>query len=246
MSGLLRSLRQRAAARREDERGIIALMTLIFMMNCGFFVLLMIWAIGYQSAASTNLYGATQAAAYAAASEVELGNATQSGYQLTFDCGNFDSTLAGSSTRCTGGRTAEAARASMAAHLAPGAKGKARFGLTYPNGTVELVDENGSAFDGVLAFEIPYPSGAAYLVDDNCSGSATPDGAVTAIRTCWRNPTTDFGVADPNYVSGVVVIARASIPLFPGCPRSIFGDFCARTISASVPARSAQVLRVDP
>jgi hypothetical protein len=231
--------------RRRDEQGVIALLTLLFIMTVGLLSLMIVWALGYTSGAYTTLYGAAQSAAYAAASEVNPG-AGSSFSQPPFDCGSgFSSTPAGSSVVCTNGRAATAARALLTSELSPSnsaGNGAPPYGLSYSQGgggTVQLLDGNGNAIDGVLAYEIALPPGAAHNSDPNCVGTAADPSGGNPIRSCWTNPASDFGVADFNYSSGIVVIARATVKM-PMCPQFLLQGLCNYTITVSVPARIGQ------
>lgn len=229
----------------KEEEGIVALLTFLFMMTIGIIVLFTLWGLAYTSGAYTTLYGATQAAAYAAASEVRFVPEGGTTSQLPFQCS--------STPHCTSGRTSETAKQLLAAALerGPANSGLIRrdgpYGLSYP-GTVRLLDENGNGMDGVLAYEVQIPPGAAAELDPACGGSVIdPENGSRTIRTCWVNPFPDFGVQDQNYVSGVVVIAEATIPFVPTCDglNWSIGDLnvnlCPRVrIRASVPARSGQ------
>lgn len=215
MLSLCRTLVRSRLAQEED--GIVALLTFLFIMTIGVVVLFTLWGLSYTSGAYTTLYGATQAAAYSAASEVTFAPSNSTIQQLPFQCN--------STPNCTSGRTAEAAKALLRVALAPtsgGAIGEdGPYGLHYPGGSelgsVRLLDENGNQMDGVLAYEIQIPPGAAAQLDPNCNGSAFDEGGESVIRTCWANPFPDFGVQDENYVSGVVVVAEAFVPFIPAC-----------------------------
>lgn len=230
------------------EEGVVALLTLIFMMFIGFTSLTILWGLSYTSGAYTTLYGATQAAAYSAASQVDFGGAGLA--QPPFDCGtNWSSSLAGSPPSCVDGKTAEAARGLLRAQL-PCSGGP--YGLRYcpsnpPAGNVQLIDENGHISNGILAYEIAIAPGAAQAADPDCDGLAsanTPE--AQGQRTCWRNPYASAGsnpygvsaVGAPNYSSGVVVVAVASIPFVPGCS---LAQICPQLqLLAAVPASTGQ------
>lgn len=196
-----------------EEKGIVALLTLGFMTFIGFTSLLVLWGLSYTSGAYTTLYGATQAAAYASVSQVDV--AAQSSAQPSFDCGdNFNSSVSGGSAVCTQGRTAQAARDLLSSQVPCS---KAPYGLHYcsdGSGNVKLLDDALNPSNGILAYEVAYAPGAAFVADSqhNCD-NFDPQGQ----RICWTNPYAAIAVTSHNYSSGVVVATQATIPFFPGC-----------------------------
>lgn len=231
----------------QEEEGIVAILTFLFIATIGIVALFALWGLSYTSGAYTTLYGATQAAAYSAASEVTFAPGDSTIQQLPFQCN--------STPNCTSGATAQAAKALLGAALAPtggGAIGVAGpYGLHYPGGgepgSVRLLDAAGNQMDGILAFEIQIPPGAAAQLDPDCNGSVIDANGESSIRTCWANPFPDFGVQDQNYVSGVVVVAETVIPFVPLCSGrnwsigSLSVDLCPMVrLRVSVAARSGQ------
>lgn len=217
------------------QAGAVALLTLVFMLTLGLASMMMLWGIGYSAGAYTTLYAATQAAAYAAVSEVSLEGAG-AGAQLPFDCGaSFDALAA--EPVCRDGN------AGLAAKLMLGIALRGQFGLSYP-GAVRLVDSAGNEIDGVLAFYIPLAPGVARAADPGCSGIVATENA--RVRSCWRNPgrifgqaAGDFFVSDPNYLSGIVAITEAEIPFPPSCRSALCPTI---TLRVAVAARQGQQL----
>jgi hypothetical protein len=213
------------------------MLTLVFMGTLGLSLMSVLWALTYATAVGNTLYGATQSAAYAAANQV--GDFTNpSNAQLPYDCGaNFDATAA--EPECTVGSTADIARQVMQASL------QGQLDLSYP-GNVQLVDENGNAFDGVLAYQINTSPGDAENIS-NSIGDPTcqfpvvndPDTGI-AERVCWRDPLGDIFSRDrqPSWVSGVVVISQVQLPFFPFCKTSWFCP--TMTYRYAVAARQGQ------
>jgi hypothetical protein len=218
------------ARRSRSEEGVVALLTLIFLSTVGLLLLYLLFVVGFVSGAHTELYGATQSAAYASASEVRFGD--PGNRQPPFNCQpGFDSTLAGSSPRCAGGRTARAAREVLREQL------NGRYGLRYGQNVITL-DEEGNPFDGVLAYEIALPPGAAKEADPVCFGYY--DAGERRLRTCWTNPGVE-GVQDFNYNAGVIVRTRAQVEV-PACPDLFLRGLCRVRLEVSIPARAGQQL----
>jgi hypothetical protein len=218
------------------DRGIFAMVTLIFMGTMGLALLSVLWGLTYATAVGNTLYGATQAAAYAAANQVDFSVPT--GGQLPYDCGSgFDP--AAEQPRCTTGPTADVARQVLQGSL------HGQLELSYP-GNVQLIDETGAAFDGVLAYQIDKAPGDAHAIsvalkDDTCQFPVqfNPESGQNE-RLCWRNPLGDIFSRDrePNWVSGVVVITQVSLPFFPYCKTSWFCP--TMTYRYAVAARQGQ------
>lgn len=207
--------------RASRERGVFAMVTLIFMGTMGLALLSVLWGLTYATAVGNTMYGATQAAAYAAANQVDFSGGSSAG-QLPYDCGaGFDPAV--DQPRCTGGSTAAIARQVLQGSL------HGQLQLTYP-GNVQLIDETGAPFDGVLAYQINRAPGDAYNIsqaigDTSCQVPVqfNSDNGENE-RICWRNPLGDIFSRDrePNWVSGVVVITQVQLPFFPYCRTSWF------------------------
>jgi hypothetical protein len=218
-------------------------MTLLFMMFVGFTSLFILWGLSYTSGAYTTLYGATQAAAYAAASQVDLGSGALG--QPPFDCGSgWDSSTSASGPYpvCQTGRTFQAAQDLLASQFP--CNGRVPYGLRYcadGSGNVQMGDGS-HVSNGILAYEIAVAPGAALKADTSCSGFTVINAAESqqAQRTCWQNPYSAATVRAFNYSSGVVVVTTASIPFVPGCTSSRF-LFCPQLlILTAVPASVGQ------
>lgn len=219
------------------DRGIFAMMTLIFMGTMGLALLAVLWGFAYATAVGNTLYGATQAAAYAAANQVDF-TSNSSGGQLPYDCGGGYDTTA-DQPHCTGGSTADIARQVLQGSL------HGQLELRYP-GNVQLIDGSGASFDGILAYQIDASPGEARNIslaigDPTCQVPiyTNPDDG-TSERVCWRNPLGDIFSRDrePNWISGVVVITQVQLPFFPYCKTSWFCP--TMTYRYAVAARQGQ------
>ncbi len=204
------------AARWRRQRGVIALLTLVWMMTLGVVCWFTLWAIGWATGQYDVLYSSAQEAAYAAVgTALPTSNGSE---QLAFDCGIRYSPLTGV---CPGGQTLAAVHRVLAASLGPGIPG--RFGLCYGSGcgqqNVQLTEAqqpagSGQPADEVYAFNIGIPPGLAQKDDPNRTCPATvpdPNGG-GQVRACWQVPAY-LGTSVPHYTSGVMLSVTAQAPM---------------------------------
>lgn len=223
--------------RLRGEEGIAMLLTVVFLMGAGMVIIFTIWGVAYTTTAQTRLYGATQAAAYAASNEVQFASSDQGyvGVQPPFACNDANIGVPGNlNPVCTSGETVDTARLLLQESL------QGQLGISYP-GNVQLLDAQGNVTNGVLAYQVGVSSGAARSVDPLCSGSGLIDS--TNYLTCWLNPGRDiFNSGQKNYSSGIVVITRVTLPFVPGCtatwicPRFTFTNAVPATVGQQSPS----------
>lgn len=205
---LLRRLRRQLA----DERGAMALMTLVFLMCAGFVMIVFLWVIGYAGGAYNTIQGAAQTTAYAAVGAVM----TTGGDQPRFDCGPVER----ADGLCLQGSTFNTAQKALAISLSTS---KANWGLSYnpalpnPSNRVCFADPYGNCLTqpGVYAYNVAFPPGVARQIDPDCQGTASSVGL--SGRSCWI--LMHAGVGEPQYVSGVAVYLTTVVEL-PGCVAS--------------------------
>jgi hypothetical protein len=224
---LYQTARHRAA--RED--GVIALLTLVFMMVLGLVIIATLWSIGYATGAYNELYSNSQAAAYASVGRTVTNNSGSS--QLDFDCSNRTSNL---DFTCSSGSTFAVTQQVLSRAF------RGQFGLTYSSdntGSVRLTDENYNAANLIYAYYIPRSAKSAEQTVQDNGGSCPyilrsgPDNATATELMCWQVAT--GGLNTPHYESGVVVHAVAAVKL-PGCNLAI----CATDLQVTTAATISQ------
>lgn len=205
--------------RRYEEEGVIAIITLMFLLTAGIASIVLLWSIGIATGAYNKLYIANQAAAYAAVTTATSPDpAINPGRnQLVFRCG-FSALVLGDSTVCADGNTFTVAENVFQRSLSENPSGGGNFGIRYnvtgDNTDFYAVASNGNSdigpqYPGLNIYEVPNSATKTRL---NCSSSASgfvqPSG-------CWR--VVEDGVTFPwQYTSGVVTRAKTTIPSVPG------------------------------
>jgi len=221
-------LRERLAiARRNQERGVYMLLTMVFIIFVGGFSIAALWTISYVSGAHTTLYAAAQSASYAAVGEVSFPGSFPGNNGFNFDCGDgFDPQPLSGEPRCDGGPAFQAADALLVEQL------QGEFGL-HMGSNVVYADANGNPASGIAAYEIA-----------TSAGVARADAAAEANSlNSWNSPT-EFGSSQPFYTSGVVVELQANVS-YMHCSLPVICD--PISIHVSVPAAQAQpALPVTP
>jgi len=232
MTSLLRHIYANARRHAAAEDGVIAILTLGFMIALGFMLIVTLWSIAYATGAYNELYAGTQAAAYAAVGQTLPTNGGNQA-QLAFDCGPAPPaySLSDGATACVGGGVMETVDSVFTASFPPAQCGggfSAGFGLTWSTNsgcsTISLLDANGNPSNYVEAFYIPLTPGGAQGLwraagQPSCPYFTSQAGMPTEL-VCWGANDLGLGsspgVGLPHFTSGVIVRTGVSVKL-PGC-----------------------------
>jgi hypothetical protein len=226
----------RLRGRISSQRGVIALLTLVFMIFLGMTMLVLLWGIARVTGAFNTLYAANQSAAYAALSSTKVSEAGP--VRVRIDCdGSLRSADPGvePATICERSGSGTVPPALVAADSVMRATlgaGQNRFGLCYdgnPSGgpcpaetEVRLVAEysGGASWSpSFKAFNMPQRVSTYSCI--NGSGEVEiPEGkdvrATSSQIACWG--LREYGqIYNPNFETGVITRAQARVDYFPGC-----------------------------
>jgi hypothetical protein len=212
--------------RLQNQTGAVALMTLGYMIACGMICLVTLWGIANATGAYNTLYGVTQSAAYAAASQTDPTSIGETG-TVRFLCD-------GSAVECRSGATFNAAQNAAITGLSAGVPG--RFGLTY--GVAQFTDLNGNYTGSPLIYAYsPVVSPGEAETYFNDTGSCTRYNAETQQESliCWD--LNDAVSSSVNFEPGVAVYMRAEIPL---CMSSLCPNIGLSTAAAATTSQPNQ------
>lgn len=236
----IQTIIRRLRASASDESGVIALMTLAFLVLLGMVMVVFLWTIGFTTGAYSTLQGAAQSTAYASAGAVDIASDPR---QPSYACG----TTKRADGFCSAGQTFTVAEQALSFTLA---QTRSNFGMSYrPGGgnnqTVRFAElgsngkpVNRSATPGIFAYAVPFTQASAQRVTDQqntaCDSKLTPTFNGVSGTSCWQ--IYQQGIGERQYGSGVAVYLQTDVKL-PGCR----ADWCPTfTITASAAAVQAQ------
>jgi hypothetical protein len=199
---------------RNNDAGVTALLTLVFMMSAGLATLITLWAISVASGAFNLLYTSNQSAAYAAVTSVDAGNYA-TGDQLEINCSGSSA----NNTLCSSGEALDLAEAVFEASLYAEPEQYGAYGLRYNRDNPAASNVNWT----MNFFNIPVSAGEARGLGCNIPSNRDFNIALNEdgpVMNCWR--VREYGVEfPPQYQSGVITRANANVELVPGCELSI-------------------------